>query len=93
MQTLHFSFSDMDKIPIFCMNIKNEVRNVCLTVIQDNSKPFRANVRQIERNKISAVYDFHVKVKPTEDVCYEAREYVLLAILHTVQIQQLTMRW
>lgn len=78
--TLRVSFEDFEKIPKFCTEVKEALKEKCEHLISDGSRPFRANWRACECDHLKVVVDTHHNLKPIGDVFAENQELVFQTI-------------
>ena len=84
-QSLRFSYADVEKLPKLCNDIKKEIKLNCPQLIVDGTRPFRVYWRGYESGHLEVKVDTHFNIRPIGDAYYENRERVLQAIYRSVK--------
>jgi small-conductance mechanosensitive channel len=79
-QTLHFSYSDMKRMPSVINDIKEAIREACPALISDGSRPFRVHWTDFTEDRLQVVVDCHFDLPCHGDRYWDNRQRVLIAI-------------
>mmetsp|Transcript_13881 Transcript_13881/g.20245 ORF Transcript_13881/g.20245 Transcript_13881/m.20245 type:complete len:442 (+) Transcript_13881:123-1448(+) len=78
--TLHFRFSDADKVPRVLEDIQEEIKKSCPELITDGSRPFRAIWTDIKDDHLETFIDCHFHLPPIGKKYWNNRQKVMEAI-------------
>lgn len=84
-QKIHFSYGDLDKLPMLLRKIRREITESCPEVVTDGSKSFRTYFHSFEDSYLEVVVDVKLTATPDSDYYYQCREQVLFAIGRAVE--------
>lgn len=86
LQTLRFSYDDIEVLPKVCENIKTSIRNACgAELIDDGSRPFRAVWSNYGSNYLEVSIEAHFRIPPISPEYHANKEKMLHAINRAVK--------